>query len=116
MVTNGLWLFADNHHDPGDRFVGGIRFDCHRPANGKISRQRWSNRLPSCLIPWTRRQCRAPPYFLEADYLSDLMRDMGEFKVVTFGQIYDAEGRIVADVLDQLTRFSVTPDPSGKPC
>jgi signal transduction histidine kinase len=53
-------------------------------------------------------------YFLEADYLSDLMRDMGEFKVVTFGQIYDAEGRIVADVLDQSTRFSVTPDPLGQ--
>ena len=53
-------------------------------------------------------------YFLEADYLSDLMRDMGEFQVITFGQIYDAEGRIVADVLDQTTRFSVTPDPLGQ--
>lgn len=53
-------------------------------------------------------------YFLEADYLSDLMRDLGEFQVVTFGRIYDSEGRIVADALDQNTRFTVEPDAFGQ--
>lgn len=53
-------------------------------------------------------------YFLEADYLSDLMRDLGEFQIVTFGRIYDNEGRIVADALDQNTRFMVEPDAFGQ--
>ncbi len=53
-------------------------------------------------------------YFLEADYLSDLMRDLGEFQVVTFGRIYDAEGRIIADALNQDTRFMVEPDEFGQ--
>ncbi|MCL4867893.1 MAG: HAMP domain-containing histidine kinase [Anaerolineae bacterium] len=53
-------------------------------------------------------------YFLQADFLADLMRDMGEFEVVTFGRIYDAEGRIVADAINEDSRFRVTPDPFGQ--
>jgi signal transduction histidine kinase/FixJ family two-component response regulator len=53
-------------------------------------------------------------YFLDADFLSDLMLDLGRFEVVTFGRIYDDEGRIVADALDPNTRFRVAPDPFGQ--
>lgn len=53
-------------------------------------------------------------YFLEADFLSDLMRDLGEFQVVTFGRIYDSQGRIVADALNQDIRFMVEPDAFGQ--
>ncbi len=53
-------------------------------------------------------------YFLDADFLSDLMRNLGAFEVVTFGQYYDADGRIVADAVDETTRFSVEPDSFGQ--
>jgi signal transduction histidine kinase/FixJ family two-component response regulator len=53
-------------------------------------------------------------YFLDADFLSDLMINLGQFEVVTFGRIYDADGRIVADALDLDARFSVAPDPFGQ--
>jgi len=53
-------------------------------------------------------------YFLDADFLQDLMHDLGQFNVVTFGRYYDADGRIVADALDPNTRFSVTPNPFGQ--
>ncbi|MBK8985621.1 MAG: response regulator [Chloroflexi bacterium] len=53
-------------------------------------------------------------YFLDADFLSDLMDDLGQFRVVTFGRIYDADGRIVADALNPDTRFNITPDPYGQ--
>ncbi|MBP8001296.1 MAG: HAMP domain-containing protein [Chloroflexi bacterium] len=52
-------------------------------------------------------------YFLEADFLSDLMRDLGEFQVVTFGRIYDSEGRVVADAINFNSRFTITPDIFG---
>jgi signal transduction histidine kinase/CheY-like chemotaxis protein len=52
-------------------------------------------------------------YFLDGDFLNDMMVDLGEYEVVTFGQIYDDEGRIVADALDPDQRFAVTPDPFG---
>lgn len=53
-------------------------------------------------------------YFLDADFLSDLMRDMGEFGVVTFGRIYDEDGRVVADARNPDARFSIDPDPFGQ--
>ncbi|MCA9873592.1 MAG: response regulator [Anaerolineales bacterium] len=53
-------------------------------------------------------------YFLDADFLQDLMQDLGQFDVVTFGRYYDADGRIVADALNPNAQFSVTPDPFGQ--
>ena len=52
-------------------------------------------------------------YFLDADFLNDMMVDLGNYDVVTFGRIYDEEGRIVADALEPNQRFNVTPDPFG---
>ncbi|MCA9957579.1 MAG: HAMP domain-containing protein [Anaerolineales bacterium] len=52
-------------------------------------------------------------YFLDADFLSDLMLDLGRFEVITFGRIYDEDGRIVADAFDQSILFSFDPDPFG---
>lgn len=53
-------------------------------------------------------------YLEDADYLADLMRSLGEFDVIMFGRYYDAEGRIVADAIDESTRFSVEPNSFGK--
>lgn len=52
-------------------------------------------------------------YFLDADFLSDLMLDLGRFGVLTFGRIYDKDGRIVADAFDQSLLFSFDADPFG---
>ncbi len=52
-------------------------------------------------------------YFLDADFLNDMMVDLGAYEVVTFGRIYDDEGRIVADALDPNQRFNVSPDAFG---
>jgi len=52
-------------------------------------------------------------YFLDADFLNDMMVDLGAYEVVTFGRIYDDEGRIVADALDPNQRFNASPDPYG---
>jgi len=53
-------------------------------------------------------------YFLDADFLSDLMLDLGRFEVITFGRIYDRDGRIVADAFDPSVRFSFNPDSFGQ--
>ena len=53
-------------------------------------------------------------YTLDADYLSDLMRDLGRADVVLFGRIYDADGRIIADAVDSDILFNVKPDPFGQ--
>ena len=53
-------------------------------------------------------------YTLDADYLSDLMRDLGQADVVLFGRIYDADGRIIADAVDSDILFNVKPDPFGQ--
>ncbi|MCA9968951.1 MAG: HAMP domain-containing protein [Anaerolineales bacterium] len=52
-------------------------------------------------------------YTLDADYLSDLMTDLGRSGVMTTGRIYDADGRVVADAYDQSQRFALNPDPWG---
>ena len=53
-------------------------------------------------------------YFLDGDFLADLMENMGKFEVVTFGRIYDADGRVVADALNPDARFTISPDPFGQ--
>jgi signal transduction histidine kinase len=53
-------------------------------------------------------------YFLDGDFLVDLMRDISRAQVLTFGRIYDAEGRIVADALEPMTGFSLEPDNLGQ--
>lgn len=53
-------------------------------------------------------------YFLEADFLSDLMADLGRFDVITYGRYYDAEGRIIADAIEPNSRFAIEPDPFGQ--
>lgn len=53
-------------------------------------------------------------YFLDADFLSDLMANLGRYEVVTFGRIYDGHGRILADAYNDTLRFTVTPDPFGQ--
>ncbi len=53
-------------------------------------------------------------YFLDADFLSDMMLDLGRFQVVSFGRIYDADGRIVADAYDTSVRFTMKPDDFGQ--
>jgi signal transduction histidine kinase/CheY-like chemotaxis protein len=53
-------------------------------------------------------------YFVEADYLSDVMVDLGRFEVVAFGRYYDADGRVIADAIDPDSRFSMEPDIFGK--
>ncbi len=53
-------------------------------------------------------------YFLEADYLSDVMLDLGQFEVVTHGRYYDPDGRVIADAVDPNARFQQEPDVFGK--
>ncbi len=54
-----------------------------------------------------------PLYFLDADLLSDMMLDLGRFEVVSFGRIYDADGRIIADAYDPSNLFHLNPDEFG---
>jgi signal transduction histidine kinase len=51
---------------------------------------------------------------LEADYLSDVMLDLGAFGVVMYGRYYDAEGRVIADAINPDARFNMEPDVFGK--
>ncbi|MCL4263245.1 MAG: response regulator [Anaerolineae bacterium] len=53
-------------------------------------------------------------YFLEADFLSDLMLDLGQFEVVTHGRYYDRDGRVIADATNPDARFNPQPDVFGK--
>ncbi len=53
-------------------------------------------------------------YILDGDYMVDLMRDIGKAEVLTFGRIYDAEGRVVADMLDPESGFRLEPDDLGQ--
>ncbi|NKQ37505.1 MAG: response regulator [Chloroflexi bacterium] len=53
-------------------------------------------------------------YTLDADYLSDLMRDLGRANVVASGSIYDAQGRIIADATNSDLLFNIKPDPFGQ--
>lgn len=53
-------------------------------------------------------------YFLDADFLGDLMLDLGLFEVLVYGRFYDDQGRIVADAIDANNRFLSDPDPFGE--
>jgi len=53
-------------------------------------------------------------YFLDADFLGDLMLDLGLFEVLVYGRFYDDHGRIVADAIDANNRFISEPDPFGE--
>src|SRR5262245_59372850 len=53
-------------------------------------------------------------YFLEADFLSDVMLDLGQFEAVTYHRYYDPDGRVIADAIDPDARFQQEPDVFGK--
>lgn len=53
-------------------------------------------------------------YIEDADFVADLMRDLGRNEVVTFGRFYDAQGRVMADAIEPENRFSIEPDLFGK--
>ncbi len=53
-------------------------------------------------------------YNLDADYLADLMHELGKNGVLEFGQIYDNEGRVIADARDDTNRFTTEIDPFGQ--
>lgn len=53
-------------------------------------------------------------YNLDADYLADLMGDLGETGVLEFGRFYDNEGRVIADAQDDSNRFTIESDPFGQ--
>ena len=53
-------------------------------------------------------------YILDGDFMVDLMRDIGRAGVLTFGRIYDADGRVMADVLDPQAGFRLEPNELGQ--
>ncbi|HSH04720.1 MAG TPA: ATP-binding protein [Anaerolineae bacterium] len=53
-------------------------------------------------------------YQLDADYLGDLMHNLSRSNFMTYGRIYDADGRVIADAITPDARFSATPDPLGQ--
>jgi signal transduction histidine kinase/CheY-like chemotaxis protein len=52
-----------------------------------------------------------PLYTLDADFLSDMMEGLGSNQIVVEGRVYDQNGRIVADAVDQSVTFRFEPDP-----
>ncbi|MCG8350370.1 MAG: ATP-binding protein [Chloroflexales bacterium] len=55
-----------------------------------------------------------PLYTLDADFLSDMMEGLGSNQLVVAGRVYDQNGRIVADAVDQSVTFRFEPDPFGQ--
>ncbi len=53
-------------------------------------------------------------FSLDADFLVDNMQSLGALEVLTFGQVYDPDGRIIADALDVTAGFRLEPDSWGK--
>jgi signal transduction histidine kinase len=54
-------------------------------------------------------------YYLDTDHLSDVLEALGEDQeVLTFGRIYDAEGRILADAYGEELVFQLEPDSYGR--
>ena len=55
-----------------------------------------------------------PLYYLDTDYLSDLMEAFGEDQqILLSGHVYDAEGRIVADAYDEGLSYGLKVDCSA---
>ncbi|MGD1805887.1 ATP-binding protein [Dapis sp. BLCC M126] len=54
-------------------------------------------------------------YKLDADFMEEIMEQLGEDKVLAAGRIYDKEGRIVADAYGQdVLVYNIEPDPFGE--
>nr|WP_293103256.1 sensor histidine kinase [Okeania sp. SIO2F4] len=54
-------------------------------------------------------------YKLDADFMEEIMEQLGEDKVLAAGRIYDKDGRIVADAYGESTLvYNIEPDPFGK--
>jgi signal transduction histidine kinase len=53
-------------------------------------------------------------YNLDADFLSDMLRDLGNVEAITFSRVYDPDGRIIADINDTETRFNLEPNAFGE--
>jgi PAS domain S-box-containing protein len=56
-----------------------------------------------------------PLYILDADFLEEIMEQLGRDKVLIAGKIYEKEGRLIADAYsDSVLVFAIKPDPYGK--
>ncbi|MGD1711836.1 ATP-binding protein [Dapis sp. BLCC M172] len=54
-------------------------------------------------------------YKLDADFMEEIMEQLGEDKVLAAGRIYDKDGRIVADAYGQdVLVYNIKPDPFGE--
>ncbi|MEQ8757237.1 MAG: ATP-binding protein [Coleofasciculus sp. G1-WW12-02] len=54
-------------------------------------------------------------YFLDVSFMKELMEKLGEDQILVAGQIYDKDGRVLADAYSRnLLAYGVKPDPLGK--
>ncbi|MBA3875293.1 MAG: HAMP domain-containing protein, partial [Anaerolineae bacterium] len=53
-------------------------------------------------------------YTLNATALQSITSNLGTYRLVTFGRVYDREGRVVADAYDTSSVFQPEADPVGK--
>ncbi len=54
-------------------------------------------------------------YYVDADFMGEMMEQLGEEEVLAAGRIYDQDGRIVADAYGQgILVYSIKPDPFGE--
>lgn len=54
-------------------------------------------------------------YLLDADFLEDIMEQLGEDEILAAGRVYGDEGRIIADAYsDSVLVYSLKPDPFGQ--
>ena len=54
-------------------------------------------------------------YLLDADFLEEMMEQLGEDRVLVAGRVYGKEGRIIADAYsDSVLVYSLKPDPFGE--
>ena len=54
-------------------------------------------------------------YLLDADFLGDIMEQLGKNKILVAGRVYGKKGRIIADAYsDSILVYSLKPDPFGE--
>jgi len=54
-------------------------------------------------------------YFLDVSFMKELMEELGKDQVLVAGQIYDKDGRVLADAYSRnVLAYGVKPDPLGK--
>jgi signal transduction histidine kinase len=54
-------------------------------------------------------------YFLDVSFMKELMEELGKDQVLVAGQIYDKDGRVLADAYRrEVLAYGVKPDPLGK--